>query len=124
MLMGDRAAPYLSRCEATYGRGASRVRRGRLREGLDITALGARLGVDVRATVSTVLDELLAAGCLEWLEPERRLRVAEGSILVISELLVRMEGALANWRERAEASEVADAEPGAQGADRAILTGR
>ena len=76
----------------------------RLREGLDVDALGARLGVDVREVVGPSLDELLAAGCLEWIdgpdEPPssagggRRLRVAEASILVTSELLVRLESAL------------------------------
>ena len=38
----------------------------RLREGIDLDALGARLGLDVRAAVGPVIDELIAAGCLEW----------------------------------------------------------
>ncbi|MGE3273328.1 MAG: coproporphyrinogen-III oxidase family protein, partial [Chloroflexota bacterium] len=72
----------------------------RLREGIDLDALSARLGIDARAATRPVLDELLAANCLEW--HGGRLRVTEGSILVTSELLVRLEGALADWRERQE----------------------
>ena len=70
----------------------------RLREGVDVDGLGRRLGVDVRAAIAPVLDELLAAGCFEW--HGDRLRVTEPSILVTSELLVRLEGALADWRKR------------------------
>jgi oxygen-independent coproporphyrinogen-3 oxidase len=104
----------------------------RLREGIDLDALSARHGLDVRAALGPALDELLRAGCLEW--QAGRLRVAEASILVTGELLVRIEGALADWRERATtlvatgstdaASVVADPEPGAQLADRTILAGR
>jgi oxygen-independent coproporphyrinogen-3 oxidase len=95
----------------------------RLREGIDLDALGARLGVDVRAAVGPVLDDLLGAGCLEW--HGRRLRVAEPSILVTSELLVRIETALAEWRERQDAaSGDADAQAGTQLADRGVLSGR
>jgi oxygen-independent coproporphyrinogen III oxidase len=72
----------------------------RLREGVDVDGLGRRLGVDVRAATAPVLDDLLAAGCFEWIGS--RLRVTEPSILVTSELLVRLEGALADWRERTE----------------------
>ena len=64
----------------------------RLREGLDVNALGDRLEIDVREALGPVLDDLVAAGCLEW--HGRRLRVAESSILVTSELLVRIETAL------------------------------
>jgi len=74
----------------------------RLREGLDIEALGTRLGVDVRAIVGPALDELLTAGCLEW--HGGRLRVAESSILVTSELLVRLESDL---HDRADAARTA-----------------
>ena len=95
----------------------------RLREGIDLDALGARLGVDVQAAVGPALDELLAAGCLEW--HGRRLRVAEPSILVTSELLVRIETALAEWRDdRGAASVIADAQPGAQLPDGAVLARR
>jgi oxygen-independent coproporphyrinogen III oxidase len=73
----------------------------RLREGIDLEATERRLGIDVRAATALVLDELLAAGCLERL-PNGRLRVQEDSILVTSELLVRLEGALSDWRERDE----------------------
>jgi len=95
----------------------------RLREGIDLDALDARLDVDVRAACGPVLNELLAAGCLEW--HAGRLRVAESSILVTSELLVRIEGTLLEWHERREtASVVADPQPSAQLADRGVLTGR
>ena len=69
----------------------------RLREGLDVDALADRLGLDVRAAVGQVVDELVQAGCLEWVGA--RLRVQEASILVTSELLVRIEGALDDWRQ-------------------------
>jgi oxygen-independent coproporphyrinogen-3 oxidase len=69
----------------------------RLREGLDVDALGARLGVDVRAAVGPAIDELVGAGCLEW--HEARLRVTEPNILVTSELLVRLETSLQEWAE-------------------------
>jgi len=64
----------------------------RLREGIDLATLGARLGLDVAALLSPTLQELTAAGCLTTVGG--RLRVADGSILVTSELLVRLEGAL------------------------------
>jgi oxygen-independent coproporphyrinogen-3 oxidase len=70
----------------------------RLREGVDLAALGGRIGVDVQAAMAPVLNDLLAAGCFEW--HGDRLRVTEDSILVTSELLVRLESALADWRER------------------------
>ncbi|MFN8634657.1 MAG: radical SAM family heme chaperone HemW [Chloroflexota bacterium] len=70
----------------------------RLREGLDVDALATRLGVDVRSVVGASIEELVEAGCLEWIGS--RLRVREASILVTSELLVRIEGALDDWRER------------------------
>lgn len=69
----------------------------RLREGIDLDALGGRLGEDVRAATHPVVAELLAAGYLEW--HGGRLRVAEASILVTSELLVRLESAVHEWRE-------------------------
>lgn len=95
----------------------------RLREGIDLDALGARLGIDVRAALGRVVDELVAAGCLEW--HGRRLRVAEPSILVTSELLVRLEAGLAERRGQMEAASVsADAQSGAEIADRSVLTGR
>ncbi|MCC7368865.1 MAG: radical SAM family heme chaperone HemW [Chloroflexi bacterium] len=71
----------------------------RLREGIDLDETGRRLGVDVRAATAPVLDELLEANCLEWM-PNGRLRVQEDSILVTSELLVRLEGSLAGYRAR------------------------
>lgn len=70
----------------------------RLREGVDLDGLSRRLGIDVRAATAPVLDDLLAAGCFEWLGD--RLRVTEEHILVTSELLVRLEGALTRCRER------------------------
>jgi oxygen-independent coproporphyrinogen-3 oxidase len=95
----------------------------RLREGIDLDATSRRIGLDARAAVGTVLDDLLAAGCLEW--HGNRLRVAEGSILVTSELLARIEAELLEWRGRPRAgSGVADAQASAQLADRTVLTGR
>jgi hypothetical protein len=82
-----------------------------------------RIGFDVRAAVGSVLDDLLAAGCLEW--HGDRLRVTEESILVTSELLARLETELLEWRDRQPASSgVADAQASAQLADRTVLTGR
>jgi oxygen-independent coproporphyrinogen III oxidase len=100
----------------------------RLREGIDLDQLGTRLGLDVRAALGPIMDELIAANCLEW--HSGRLRVAEPSILVTSEILVRIEGTLAEWRADREiaeqsqaASVVADAQPGAELADRPVLAG-
>jgi oxygen-independent coproporphyrinogen-3 oxidase len=76
----------------------------RLREGIDLDATAARLGVDVRAAIGPALAELLQAGCLEW--HTGRLRVAEQSILVTSELLVRLEGTLSEWRARQPAAPI------------------
>jgi putative oxygen-independent coproporphyrinogen III oxidase len=95
----------------------------RLREGIDLDALAARIGIDVGGAIGRELDDLVGAGCLEW--HGRRLRVTEPSILVTSELLVRIESALAEWRQRtAGRSVVADAQAGTQLADRAVLADR
>jgi oxygen-independent coproporphyrinogen-3 oxidase len=105
----------------------------RLREGIDLDALAARLGIDVRAAIGPALYDLTAAGCLEW--HGGRLRVAESSILVTSELLVRLEAALSDWNDRdarpdraaagrAGRSGVAGAQPGAELADRAVPAAR
>jgi oxygen-independent coproporphyrinogen III oxidase len=95
----------------------------RLREGLDLDGTARRIGVDVRAAVGTVLDDLLAAGCLE--RHGSRLRVTEENILVTSELLARIETELLEWRDRQPAgSVVADAQASAQLADRTVPTGR
>jgi oxygen-independent coproporphyrinogen-3 oxidase len=117
----------------------------RLREGVDIDALGARLGLDVRAAVGPVIDDLVSVGCLEWHDTRggTRLRVTEASILVTSELLVRLETVLQDWAESSRrsggaddleagpahegnepSSVVADAQPGQQLANRPILAGR
>ena len=56
--------------------------------------MSARLGLDVTALLSPVLLELTAAGCLESVDG--RLRVTDGSILLTSEILVRLEVALAD----------------------------
>jgi len=95
----------------------------RLREGIDLDGLSARLDADVRSAVGPALDELLEVGCLEW--HDGRLRVADSSILVTSELLVRIETALEAWRDSlARASGVADAQTRAQLADRPVPAGR
>ena len=101
----------------------------RLREGIDLEATSARLSVDVRAALGSTLDELLAANVLEW--HGSCLRVTEPSILVTSEILVRIEGTLAAWRDEFEAGAATDADSGvadpqsrAQLADGAVLTGR
>ena len=44
----------------------------RLREGIDLEALGARLGLDVEALLRPVLQELTAAGCFETVVTSRR----------------------------------------------------
>ncbi len=98
----------------------------RLREGLDLAALGDRLGVDVRAILGQALAELTEAGFLD--ERDGHLRVADASILVTSELLVRLEGTVADWsaaRAAAAArgsagSVVADPEAAAE-VDQALL---
>jgi oxygen-independent coproporphyrinogen-3 oxidase len=95
----------------------------RLREGIDLDALAARIGVDVRGAIGRELDDLVAAGCLEW--HGRHLRVTGSSILVTSELLARIESALAEWRRRsAGRSVVADAQTVAQLANRTVPAGR
>jgi oxygen-independent coproporphyrinogen-3 oxidase len=93
----------------------------RLREGIDLDATSARLGLNARTLVGPVLDELVGAGCLEW--HGSRLRVAEPSILVTSELLVRIEGALQE-RSAPGASVIADLQPGHELADRPVAAGR
>ncbi len=70
----------------------------RLREGLDVAALSRRLDIDVQAALGPATAELAAGGCLEWLGD--RLRVTEASILVTSELIVRLDGALDAWLGR------------------------
>ena len=65
----------------------------RLREGLDLAALAHRTGIDIRTALGPTIERLAAAGCLEWLD-EGRLRIAEGSILVTSELIVQLDEAL------------------------------
>jgi oxygen-independent coproporphyrinogen-3 oxidase len=115
----------------------------RLREGLDLEALGARLGVDAHVAVGPALDELLAAGVLE--RNGTRLRVAEPSILVTSEILARIEAVLQDWAETvgrdgvragtmatnalsagelAAGSVVAHAQAGQQVTDRTVLASR
>jgi hypothetical protein len=106
----------------------------RLREGKYFSSCGRRMWVVVRAAMGPVLGELVDAGCLEWFESSAgqppRLRVAEPSILVTTELLVRIEGALEAWRDAGGVlagegrSVVADAQPAAEVADRAVLAGR
>ena len=61
--------------------------------GLDLDALARRTGFDVRTRLGPTVDRLAAAGCLEWLD-DGRLRIAEGSILVTSELIVQLDEAL------------------------------
>jgi oxygen-independent coproporphyrinogen III oxidase len=66
----------------------------RLREGIDLAALSARLGLDVTNLLGQTLADLTAAGCLESVDG--RLRIADGSILLTSEILVRLDLALAD----------------------------
>jgi oxygen-independent coproporphyrinogen-3 oxidase len=66
----------------------------RLREGIDLAALSARLSLDVTALLGQTLSDLTAAGCLETVDG--RLRITEGSILLTSEILVRLDVALAD----------------------------
>jgi oxygen-independent coproporphyrinogen-3 oxidase len=60
----------------------------RLRAGLDATAYRERFGCTVQQTCGTALDELAAAGFLEW--QEERLRLTERALLVSNEVLVRL----------------------------------
>lgn len=102
----------------------------RLREGLDLDALGQRLGLDVRAILGEPLTDLTEAGCFE--EHDGRLRVADASIMVTNELLVRLEGAAADWAAsqrqpgapEVTGSVVADAEPPAEIHQDVLAAGR
>jgi oxygen-independent coproporphyrinogen-3 oxidase len=103
----------------------------RLREGIDLGALGQRHGVDVHAILGETLVELTRVGCFE--ERAGRLRVAEGSVMVTSELLVRLEGAIMDWAAtRAvtatvgppDGSVVADAQPPAEIDEGLLAAGR
>jgi putative oxygen-independent coproporphyrinogen III oxidase len=91
----------------------------RLREGLDLEALGARLGVDVRAVLREPLTELTRAGFFE--ERDGRLRIADDHILVTSELLVRLDEAVTAW---AGNSVVADAQTPAEVQQGILAAGR
>ena len=73
----------------------------RLREGIDLEALGRALGLDVARRSWPRPGRAAAAGYC-WSGSAGRLRIAEPSILVTSELLVRIEGALSEWREGQE----------------------
>ncbi len=98
----------------------------RLREGLDLDALTRKCGIDIRRALGPTIDRLAAAGCLEWLAGGR-LRIAEASILVTSELIVQLEealdAALASGMPTA-GSVLADAQAGAERQDVALAPGR
>jgi oxygen-independent coproporphyrinogen III oxidase len=67
----------------------------RLREGLDPARFRARFGADVSDVLGQTLKALQAAGCLEWTDGS--LRIAEPSVLVTSELLLRLDEAIERW---------------------------
>jgi oxygen-independent coproporphyrinogen-3 oxidase len=60
----------------------------RLRAGVDASAYGARFGCTIEDVCGAALDELAAAGFVEWLDG--RLRLAERAVLVSNEVLVRL----------------------------------
>lgn len=92
----------------------------RLREGLDVDQLARNTGVDISQLIGPAIERLAGAGCLEWTH-DRRLRIAEGSILVTSELIVQLDEAL---DAAAEGSVLADAQAGAERQDVAFAPGR
>ena len=98
----------------------------RLREGLDLEGLAQTTGVDVTRALGPAIERLAAAGCLERLD-DRRLRIAEASILVTSELIVQLDEALDEALDTEPAptgSVLADAQAGAERQDVALAPGR
>jgi oxygen-independent coproporphyrinogen-3 oxidase len=67
----------------------------RLREGIDPAGFQRRFGCTLAEALGPTLGDLLAAGCLESVDG--RLRVAEPSILVTNEILLRLDEALDPW---------------------------
>jgi len=65
----------------------------RLREGIEPRQFEARFGMSLSEALGDVTEQLVQAGCLEWVAD--RLRIAEGSVLVTNELLLRLHEALA-----------------------------
>jgi oxygen-independent coproporphyrinogen-3 oxidase len=102
----------------------------RLREGIDLAALGARLGLDVRSILGATLDELVEAGFIE--QHDGRHLVMERHVTVTSELLVRLEEAVVAWAdgrhpvasESLGGSVVADAQPVAEVDQEPLTAGR
>ncbi|MBA2451438.1 MAG: radical SAM family heme chaperone HemW [Chloroflexi bacterium] len=65
----------------------------RLREGIEPRQFEARFGMSLSEALGDVTEQLIQAGCLESVAD--RLRIAEGSVLVTNELLLRLHEALA-----------------------------
>ena len=65
----------------------------RLHEGIEPRQFEARFGMSLSEALGDVTEQLVQAGCLEWVAD--RLRIAEGSVLVTNELLLRLHEALA-----------------------------
>jgi oxygen-independent coproporphyrinogen III oxidase len=61
----------------------------RLREGIDAGRFRSRFGISLESALGQTGAGFLAAGCLEW--HRGRLRVADGSVLVLNELLARLD---------------------------------
>ena len=72
----------------------------RLREGVDPRRFEERFGATLPEALGSTLAELLDAGCLEW--SGGRLRVTSGRVLVTSEILLRLDEALAGWQPPTE----------------------
>jgi oxygen-independent coproporphyrinogen-3 oxidase len=84
----------------------------RLREGLDPARFRARFGADVSEVLGETLAALEEATYLEW--AAGRLRIAESSVLVTSELLLRLDEAVERWAT-ARTSEDARLQPTSHG---------
>ena len=84
----------------------------RLREGIDPSRFQSRLGVSLERALGEIGAGFLAAGCLEW--RHGRLRVADGSILLLNELLARLDPELDRVGGEPADLSPADAQSGAE----------
>ena len=78
----------------------------RLREGVDARRFERRFGRSLPGALGATLNELVTADRLEW--TGERLRIGESSVLLTSEILVRLDAAVAA-RPRRSGDAVAEA---------------